>query len=356
MIHEDSFTVKWIKEKSKENNKIDPILVEKVIRAFSLLENLQQSGIDFIFKGGTSLMLLLENPRRLSIDIDIIMTADQDIESALDQIQKSSLFIDRKLIPRKQAIKIEKQHYKMYYEPAYKTGGDREHILLDILIEENPYSETIEKEINSDFLKMTGSPITVKVPSIEPILADKLTAYPPNTTGIPYIKNEQGMGLQIIKQLFDISGLIDNIEKLDGVKPTFDRIAKIELDYRQNDSLTISDVLNDIIETSLCISSRGAKGEKGDFQELQAGIKSLISFVFLNRHDLDTATIDSAKAAYVAASLKSGNMSLKKFKSPDQVTELELKGDYPKVIRKFQRSNPEAYFYWCQVSHLLEKE
>lgn len=355
MIHEDSFTLEWIKEKSKENNKIDPILVEKVIRAFSLLEHLQLSGIDFIFKGGTSLMLLLEKPRRLSIDIDIIMEADQDIDSVLEKIQESSLFIDRKLIPRKQTGKIEKKHYKMYYEPTYKTGGDKEHILLDILFEENPYSKTIDKEIISDFIKMDGAPIKVKVPAIEPVLGDKLTAYPPNTTGIPYIKNEQGMGLQIIKQLFDISGLIDNVEKLDEVKSTFNRIATIELEYRENELHTVSDVLDDIIETSLCISSRGKKG-KGDFRELQSGIKSLISFVFMDRHNLDTATIDSAKAAYVAASLKVDNMELQKFESPNQVENLELIGAYPRVVRKFQRSNPEAYFYWCQVSHILKKE
>lgn len=45
-------------------------LLEKMIRALMLLEGLSKSGLTFIFKGGTALMLLLDSAKRLSIDID----------------------------------------------------------------------------------------------------------------------------------------------------------------------------------------------------------------------------------------------------------------------------------------------
>jgi len=35
-------------------------LVEKLVRALKLLEGLVEENLDFVFKGGTSLMLLLE--------------------------------------------------------------------------------------------------------------------------------------------------------------------------------------------------------------------------------------------------------------------------------------------------------
>lgn len=46
---------------------------EKVVHAFNLLERLARENIDFIFKGGTSLMLLLNEFNRFSVDIDILM-------------------------------------------------------------------------------------------------------------------------------------------------------------------------------------------------------------------------------------------------------------------------------------------
>jgi hypothetical protein len=46
------------------------------------------------------------------------------------------------------------------------------------------------------------------------ILGDKLTAFAPNTTGIPYKK---GKHIEIIKQLHDVSKLIDNITDISTV-------------------------------------------------------------------------------------------------------------------------------------------
>ena len=52
----------------------DPSILERTVFAFGLLEAIRSVGMPFIFKGGTSLMLMLENPRRLSTDIDIIVS------------------------------------------------------------------------------------------------------------------------------------------------------------------------------------------------------------------------------------------------------------------------------------------
>lgn len=59
MIKEESYSKGWITKTAKQY-KSDPILVEKVIYALTLLENLASGELDFIFKGGTDLMLLLK--------------------------------------------------------------------------------------------------------------------------------------------------------------------------------------------------------------------------------------------------------------------------------------------------------
>ena len=87
MISKDSLHIDWITKVSSANRKADKILVEKVIRALMLLEGLVKQNLDFVFKGGTALMLILDSSKRLSIDIDIIIEKEpknlEDIFKAL---------------------------------------------------------------------------------------------------------------------------------------------------------------------------------------------------------------------------------------------------------------------------------
>jgi predicted nucleotidyltransferase component of viral defense system len=64
----------------------DPILIEKMILALTLLENMSTSGLEFIFKGGTSMLLVMGTPMRFSIDLDIVMETDRGLEEALQSI------------------------------------------------------------------------------------------------------------------------------------------------------------------------------------------------------------------------------------------------------------------------------
>ena len=84
MISKECLTTEWITQKSIELQYNDKNLIEKVIRAFSLLEMLSASGCPFYFKGGTSLMLILGgDSHRLSIDIDIMCPLGTNIEGII---------------------------------------------------------------------------------------------------------------------------------------------------------------------------------------------------------------------------------------------------------------------------------
>ena len=180
MIHTDSLSVEWISKVAKKH-KSDPILVEKVVRALYLLEQLQQSNLEFIFKGGTALMLLLPEPKRFSIDIDIIVSEKpKNIETIFDHIMAHSDFIEFKENERKVNSNIEKSHYKFYYKSVTNTRAESEYILLDILYEDSHYEDnTTQIEISSLFSKSEGENIKVTVPTPEAILGDKLTAFAP---------------------------------------------------------------------------------------------------------------------------------------------------------------------------------
>ena len=71
MLKKENFTEEHIRDLQSASHR-DPLLLERSVYAFGLLEAITRVGMPFIFKGGTCLMLLLERPMRLSTDIDII--------------------------------------------------------------------------------------------------------------------------------------------------------------------------------------------------------------------------------------------------------------------------------------------
>ena len=84
MIQRENYSEEHIRELQKAS-RTDPCLIERTLYAFGLLEALRTVGMDFIFKGGTSLLLLLSHPRRLSTDIDIIVSPGTDVDGYLEK-------------------------------------------------------------------------------------------------------------------------------------------------------------------------------------------------------------------------------------------------------------------------------
>lgn len=114
MIKKECFTAEWIEQVSSELHYNDKNLIEKVIRALSLLEMLVKAGCPLVFKGGTALMLILgKSAHRLSIDIDVICPPGTNIEDYLKSFADFG-FINLELVERKQRddADIPKSHSK----------------------------------------------------------------------------------------------------------------------------------------------------------------------------------------------------------------------------------------------------
>lgn len=352
MIDKENITIDWINKVSKENRNADKILVEKVIRALLLLEGLVKEKLPFIFKGGTALMLLLDSTKRLSIDIDIILPKLPDnLEEILDTVAKEQGFIRKELQHRNTKSKIKKEHYKFFYAPIHKSNKEEEYVLLDVLFEEVNYESVNKIPIQSTFIPLKGKPLLVDVPSLEDILGDKLTAFAPNTTGIPYFKKDDSMSMEIIKQLYDIGNLLDVANDAKIIKSTFYRFAKTELTYRETKGLTEEDVLEDIYQTSLCIATRGADG-KGEFDELQLGMDRVRGYIFSESYHLEKAITDASKSAYLSALIKYDAKKVEMFKNPLELKDWLIAEPMNTKLNKFKKSNPEAFFYWYKIYEL----
>ena len=355
MINQQKISIEWINKISKENHNADKILVEKVIRALLLLEGLVKQELPFIFKGGTALMLHLNSTKRLSIDIDVILPKGIDnMEDILNSVAIEQGILRKELQYRSAQSRIKKEHYKFFYTPLHKSNKVEEYVLLDVLFEEINYAKIIQIPIQSVFVPMQESPVMVDVPCMEDMLGDKLTAFAPNTTGIPYFKKEDSMSMEIIKQLYDIGNMLNEVNDTSIIKTTFYRFAKTELTYRDKNALDEQDVLEDIFQTSLCIASRGADG-KGNFEQLQLGIQRIRSFIFSESYHLEKAIIHASKAAYLSSLIKYDAKEVEKFKDPTQIKDWVIEKPMNNKLNKLKKSNPEAFFYWYKIYELISQ-
>jgi len=347
MISKESLTIEWFEVVSSRNNKTDKILIEKVIRALLLLEGLSESEISFVFKGGTALMLMFGSTRRLSIDIDIILPEKTELNSIFEKIIEKKWFTRYSEQERAPISKIPKSHYKFFYNPVYRTSDAEQYVLLDILYDKTHYENLISIKVDSTFVQQEGPPAGVTVPSFDDILGDKLTAFAPNTTGIPYQKKGHSQTMEIIKQLYDIGYLFDEAISLSIVSKTFNEYVGVESGYKGIDSKP-EDVSDDIFQTSLLLSTRGLEGE-GEYEALIAGISQIKQFIFSEAYHIEKAIIHSAKAAYLAVAIAKKLTGLERYKEPLQIKDWNIDQPYYTRLNKLKKSNPEAFFYWYKI-------
>ena len=260
MLSRTMFTIEYIHQ-LRENTGYDPQLLERVIYAFGLLEAIRKVELPFCFKGGTSLMLLLEHPKRLSTDIDIIVEPGIDIEEYISKA--GTIFPFRKVeeIPRTGNGNIQKRHFRFIYQSPESNRDVT--ILLDVLFENILYETIREYPIRNDLLITEGEDLSVLAPNANGLLADKLTAFAPHTTGIPFGERKE---LEIIKQLFDCSVLFEAMDDYHELCSSYKRILKQRLNIKasvssqkiflktQSEAVYVLQAEDNILEMNMTIS------------------------------------------------------------------------------------------------------
>ena len=344
MLSKESFTESHIRALQK-SSKRDPALLERAVYAFGLLEALARVGMPFIFKGGTSLMLLLEHPMRLSTDIDIIVEPGIPVD---EFIKKASVifpfvrFEEQKRIGKNM---IDKRHFKFtYYSPV---SGREFHIWLDVVFGENQYANLEELQIRNEILITEPEYLVVRVPGIDCILGDKLTAFAPHTTGIPL---NVGKDMEVMKQFYDICTLLDVFVDFDKVSMTYKKIASTEIAYRGME-IDIREALEDTFCAAACIASRGKiKGE--EYHLYLKGVRDLRGHIYADNFTPEIAAVRAAKVMYIVICLITG-MEYTRVNDFRKYIEMKLTQESIMPLRYLRKVNPESYAYIVKTDQMI---
>ena len=346
MLLKENFSEEYIRELQK-NSKRDPVLLERTVYAFGLLEALARVGMPFIFKGGTCLMLLMDKPRRLSTDIDIIVKPGTDLDGYLDKA--SEIFPFQMVEEQKRVGKnnIIKRHFKFTYDSPINNKPF--YILLDVLFEENHYAELVEKEIRNDLLLTEEEYLTVSIPSADCILADKLTAFAPHTTGIELNK---GKDMEVMKQFYDVCSLIEIFSDCSIVKRTYEPIALAEIGYR-GITASVEECLKDTFDSALCIAARG-KVDVDEYVYYVKGARDLRGHIYAENYSPEVAASRAPMVMYMAMCLMT-DTEFERVEDYRDYINSNLEQDKLKPLKYLKKANPEAYAYAVKVDRLIEE-
>ncbi len=353
MIKKKCFKNNWIISKYREI-KADPILIEKAIYAFELLGSLIENNVNLIFKGGTGLMLLVPELKRLSIDIDILNESDNEtLNNAFNRIIEGGIFNRWEEDKRTLNYKIAKIHFKFFYNSSIEKRES--YILLDIVQSNYSFLKTTEKSINLPLFEIEKE-IKAVVPTINSYVGDKLTAFAPKTIGIPYGKNKS---MEIIKQLFDLGILFEHITDLKEIEQTYKKISQIEASYRDIKKPT-NIFLDDSINASFLICQLDFRKSIRDnyTKELREGIRRIKSYIIGGKYSLLNAKEDASKVACLASLIRDDRLDtdIKKIKLDkkylDKIKDVDLPDDL-NIINKLKVISPESFYLWAIATKMI---
>ncbi|MEX0648141.1 MAG: hypothetical protein WEA56_14005 [Balneolaceae bacterium] len=198
---------------------------------------------------------------------------------------------------------------------------------------------------------------------IDSITGDKLTAFAPNTIGIPYFKgkDKQPFSMEICKQLFDLSKLFEQIQNIEIVAASFNAFAEQEIAYRKKGNseseLVPKDVLEDTINTCMIIAKRGSGSddEKRKFAELQKGIRAFgTGFLMRGNFRIDDAIPASARIAFLAVKLLVGDSTPIEYYNGQDLKGLNIVDPKWNYLNRLKRQpDKSSFYYWYHAVRLL---
>jgi len=353
MISKETFDKKLLEKfMSDKQYSINPPILEKMVYSLYLVEQLAIEGLNFIFKGGTSLILHFDDFNRYSIDVDIITSESKEkIGSVIDNICQKGIFTTFNIQSRKSKFeKIPKEHYKIQFNSIFSNLPS--FILLDVLFEEAYYPVVTQLPVISKWLDVSEPFYPINAPSIDSIIGDKLTAFAPNTTGIRY---GAGKELEIIKQLHDLGFLFDFVTNWQVVKESFKNTVIKEIEYRNLEG-DFEIVLNDIISTSLMIAKRESNKIEPDisnFNEIKRGLQSFKSYTIRNVFRIEDAILASAKCTLMSSMILTNTTNIEHISDKNQIEIIEnIEYNY---LNKLLKTNKLAFLYFNKSLKLLHK-
>ena len=217
------------------------VVAEQAVHSLALVEALVRAGLRFRFKGGNSLLILLQTPRRFSMDVDISTAEDRGrIEDCLARAVETSEGFTR-WARRKHKTKpwLPLASFEVYYDSHF-VEPDKAFIFLDAQLTPSHYpGQSLPVRCGSLF----DSPERVEVPTVGGILGDKILTLGPETLGIPLGKGKEA---QRLKHVFDVSTLASNRPDLGEFRQSL-RLCLEQENALQKRALPVEEVFRDTL-------------------------------------------------------------------------------------------------------------
>lgn len=216
-------------------------LAEQAVHCLELVAELAWANLSFQFKGGNSLLVILQDPRRFSIDVDIATDEPVSrIEEVLDKIT-AECGVFSKWTKRQHKTKpwIALSSYYLFYKSHY-VKEDEAFVMLDAQLTRSPYAT---KDMPVACGALFTSVIRAEMPLPSSLIGDKLLTLGPGTLGIPVGKGKEA---QRLKHVFDVSLLLGAGPQLSGIRESFFACVKHENRLQQK-TITAEQLLEDTL-------------------------------------------------------------------------------------------------------------
>jgi hypothetical protein len=324
--------------------------------------------LDFVFKGGTSLVLLLQPLRRLSIDVDIVTAESLErLQAVLATVTRAAPFLgiaehqigrDRDAPPTR--------HFKIPFRSATNLQG-QSHVQLDVISSAHIYPATARRRVEAPFIRLETE-AHVQMPTIECLLGDKLAAFAPTTICVLYDPiNRHGEPAEpqpqrILKQLFDVHHLFAAAENFAEIEASYRATFAVQNVYRGGNH-TLLGCLDDNIaaarEISLLPEAAGATHT--DRQTLlRRGHVGLTTHVVGEPFALERHTkVAAARAALLATALRHGYSDIvpkdyvRSMPPPAELGLIQLAPENAVLQTRLRSTAAEALYYWSSVEDII---
>ena len=286
-----------------------PELAELAVRCLELVAELADHGLQFRFKGGNSLLVLLGDPKRFSIDVDISTEEPRDaIDAAVEAVvARHGVFTRWQRRQHKTKPWLPMVSYELFFQSVFT--GQEIFVMLDAVLH-NVACDTIQKPVGCGELFHCAK--TCELPSVASILGDKLLTLGPNTLGIPIGKKKEA---QRLKHVFDVSLLARHQPSIDGLRRSLQSCMAQE-NRIQGKNFTAGEVLQDTLRFCRLpaeFESMPPAPNDPALAEIAVGLEPFAGHLFESGYSWQHLRIDAARAALCITAAISARITNEEF-------------------------------------------
>lgn len=360
------FTLSHLQQTQAQTGASDLLMLERCTLALELVGRLKQHGLEFIFKGGTSLLLHLPDPRRLSIDVDILCNEAGKLPEVLDKVVEEAPFTRWAYQDHRERDEPPTKHYAVYFDSAAGDPDTEWMVLIDVIESDNPYASLADRELNTSFVTPLES-VPLRLPSLSSMLGDKLAAFAPGTIGYPYEPiTRRGdpdvpRPANVVKHLHDLGQLAAMANNLNESVATYRRIHAEQCRWRGDHAYEAC--LTDS-QAAAVLASRvdtlQLKAEDPQVDFFRRGINSVNSHMFKEPFGREAVRIASGRAVLVAEVIRQEQaqfpLAQVLAQAPDipALKKAKLENDWA-MIDRLKKTDIQAYALWEHAQRLRNR-